>query len=139
VFDYAGTGNYWSDYMGLDEVAPFGIGDTPYEDIDVDDPPYTILDNHPLMPTPETKLLELIDTVEKMNLHQGIANSLDAKLDAALNALDDVNQNNDVAALNSLNAFINAVEAQRNNKITNEQADILIEDAQYIIALILAE
>ncbi len=49
-----------------------------------------------------------------------IENSLVAKLDSALNALDDTNTANDVAACNSLNAFINAVEAQRGNKITHE-------------------
>jgi len=75
----------------------------------------------------------LIDSVESMNLQQGIDNSLDAKLDAVLNALDDLNENNDVAAINSLEAFINAVEAQRDKKITNEQADILVADAQEII------
>ena len=71
-----------------------------------------------------------------MNLQQGIDNSLDAKLDAALNALDDVNQNNDIAAINSLNALINAVEAQRGNKLTEPQADLLIGDANDIITLL---
>lgn len=69
-----------------------------------------------------------------MNLHQGIENSLDAKLDAAVQALDDINQNNDVAAINTLGAFINAVEAQRGKKITEADADALIAAAQEIIA-----
>ena len=129
LFDFEESGNYWSDYTGLDEVEPFGIGDTPYY-FDGGQ------DNCPLMPTPQTKIVELIDTVAEMNLQQGIDNSLDAKLDAAVNALDDVNKNNDVAAINSLNAFINAVEAQRDNKLTNEQADTLIADANYIITLL---
>jgi len=30
VFYRDGIGNYWSDYTGLDEVEPWGIGDTPY-------------------------------------------------------------------------------------------------------------
>jgi len=64
-----------------------------------------------------------VDQVETFNLQQGIENSLDAKLDSALNALSDVNQNNNQAAINSLQAFINAVNAQRGSKITNEQAD----------------
>jgi len=58
--------------------------------------------------------------------------SLDAKLDAALNALNDVNENNDVAAINSMRAFINAVEAQRGKKISEEDADTLIADAELI-------
>jgi hypothetical protein len=85
---------------------------------------------------PALAILDLIDKVAEMNLQQGIDNSLDAKLDAALNALDDINQNNDVAAINSLNAFINAVEAQRDQKITSAQADELIADATDIITLL---
>ena len=76
---------------------------------------------------------DLIADVESMNLQQGINNSLDAKLDAALQALADMNDNNDAAATNALNAFINAVEAQRGNKITESQADILIGASQAVI------
>lgn len=65
---------------------------------------------------------------------QGIENSLDAKLDAAINTLNDLNTNNNGAAINTLQAFINAVEAQRGNKITNEQADALTQKAQEIIS-----
>jgi hypothetical protein len=50
----------------------------------------------------------------------------DAKLDAALNALADMNTNNDSAAINSLQSFINAVEAQRGKQISEEEADFLI-------------
>jgi hypothetical protein len=42
---------------------------------------------------------------------------LDANLDTALGALDDVYENNNVAAIGSLNAFINAVEAQRGTRL----------------------
>jgi hypothetical protein len=83
--------------------------------------------------TPAEGTQDLIDTVDEFNLQQGIDNSLDAKLDAALQALDDVNDNNDVAAINSLQAFINAVEAQRGNKLTDAQADELVEKAQAVI------
>ncbi|UCC99336.1 MAG: hypothetical protein JSW66_05510 [Phycisphaerales bacterium] len=34
-----------------------------------------------------------------MNLQSGIENDLDAKLDAALKAIDDLNENNDVAGI----------------------------------------
>ena len=71
-----------------------------------------------------------------MNLQNGIENSLDSKLDAAVGALIDVNVNNDGAACNSLAAFINAVEAQRGNKLTDAQADQLIASAQQIRALL---
>jgi len=82
---------------------------------------------------PTDAIEDLVYLVTSFNLQQGINNSLDSKLEAALNALIDVNINNDQAAINSLNSFINAVEAQRGNKITNEQADALIAAAQAVI------
>jgi parallel beta-helix repeat protein len=78
-------------------------------------------------------ILQLIAKVMVLNLHNGIENSLDAKLDAALKALDDLNANNDVAAINAIEAFINAVEAQRGDKIAAEDADDLIDTANKII------
>ena len=53
--------------------------------------------------------------------------------------LDDVNQNNDVAAINSLQAFINAVEVQRGDKISETNEIELIAPAQEIIDLLTAE
>jgi len=82
---------------------------------------------------PSEMLLQLIEDVVALNLQEGISNSLDTKIEAALNALDDVNENNNVAAINSLNAFINAVEAQRGNKIPEADADALINKSQKII------
>jgi len=78
----------------------------------------------------------LIGVVISLNLQQGITNSLDAKLSAALNALDDVNTNNDVAAINTLEAFINAVEAQSGDKIQETDADGLIQAAVNIINML---
>ncbi|NIV30687.1 MAG: hypothetical protein GWN58_14665, partial [Anaerolineae bacterium] len=52
-------------------------------------------------------LQRLIADVVALNLQQGISNSLDSKLDAAVEALDDLKENNDVAAINALQAFIN--------------------------------
>lgn len=75
----------------------------------------------------------LIQTVLSLNLANGISNSLDAKLNSVINALDDMNENNDVAAINSLNAFINAVEAQRGNEIPEADACNLIQAADEII------
>ena len=49
---------------------------------------------------------------------------------------DDLIENNDVAACNSLQAFINAVEAQSRNQISATQADTLIAAAQEIIDLL---
>jgi hypothetical protein len=87
---------------------------------------------------PVELLMELAQDVIDLNLHQGISNSLDAKLSAAMQALDDINENNDVAAINTLQAFINAVEAQRGDKIPEADADALIAAAQEIIDLVSA-
>lgn len=86
------------------------------------------------IPTTFDALIEgLIDNVMALNIQQRISHSLGAKLDAALNALDDINVNNDVAAINALDAFINAVEAQQGRKITEDDATDLIAAAQAII------
>jgi hypothetical protein len=87
----------------------------------------------------EKAIGDLVTCVAMLNVQEGILNSLDGKLDAALNALDDINENNDVAAINSLQAFINAVEAQRGKKISEEDADTLIAAALDIIAALLGE
>ena len=86
--------------------------------------------------SPQQAIQDLIAQVVALNLQQGMSNSLDAKLDAAVQAVDDLNQNNDVAAINSLQAFINAVEAQRGIQISAPDADALIAAAQQIIALL---
>jgi len=139
---YPSGGNHWSDYTGVDsysgpyqnETGDDGIGDTPYL-IDGSN-----TDGFPFMDesgwaTPARAMQDLIDTVELMNLQQGIDNSLDAKLTAALDALEAVNAGQREDAINKLNAFINEVEAQREKKITNEQADCLIAKATAIIDL----
>jgi hypothetical protein len=84
-------------------------------------------------------VLDLMQNVIDLNLQQGIENGLVAKLEAAMQSLDDINANNDVAAVNTLEAFINAVEVQRGNKISEADADALIADAQQIIDLLMAE
>jgi hypothetical protein len=81
-------------------------------------------------------VLDLMQNVIDLNLQQGIENGLVAKLEAAMQSLDDINANNDVAPVNTLEAFINAVEAQRGTKITEADADALIAAAQEIIALL---
>lgn len=86
--------------------------------------------------TPVELLQQLAADVVALNLQQGITNSLDAKLDAVLEALDDLNENNDGAAVNALLAFINAVEAQRGIHISEADANALIAKAQQAIALL---
>jgi hypothetical protein len=86
---------------------------------------------------PGELISRLARDVEDLNLQIGISNSMEAKLDAVLKALTDVNQNNDAAAIGALGAFINAVNAQRGKKLTEEDADDLIAQAQHIILLLM--
>jgi len=81
-------------------------------------------------------LLTLSQTVQNLNLAQGITNSLDAKLTNALDALSAANAGSRQDATNKLLAFISTVEAQRGKKITTAQADALLQLANRIIAVI---
>ncbi|UCG15956.1 MAG: SBBP repeat-containing protein [Phycisphaerales bacterium] len=82
---------------------------------------------------PAAGIEALIAAVISLNLQQGIENSLDSKLDAAQQALQDINKNNNVAAINALGAFINAVQAQAGVHIPVDDANALIAAAQQII------
>jgi hypothetical protein len=79
---------------------------------------------------------QLIATVQSFNLLQGIANSLDAKLEKVLGALNDATSGNTAAVCNQLGAFINETIAQAGKKLTVAQADQLIAAAQQIQAVI---
>ncbi len=81
-------------------------------------------------------LQDLITAVIGLNLQHGITTSLDAKLNAVLQALLDLNQNNNAATCNALGAFVNAVQAQSGHQIPQTDADALIAAAQEIIALL---
>lgn len=72
----------------------------------------------------------LVNTVDSMGLPQGTQGSLDAKLGAAVAAIIKGNAN---AAVNQLNAFINAVNAQAGKKITAEQAQLLTSEARSLV------
>lgn len=76
---------------------------------------------------------KLCSDVAALNLANGINNALDTKLDAALATLEDLSDNNDVAACNSLEAFINQVEAQAGKEISVDDANNLILQAMEIL------
>jgi hypothetical protein len=75
----------------------------------------------------------VVVTVASLNLDNGISNSLDAKLDAALHLLDDVSDENEVGACKTLEAFVQAVETQAGNQISQEDADVLLEMATVVL------
>jgi beta propeller repeat protein len=83
--------------------------------------------------TPVQALNGLITTVQTMNLAHGITNSLDAKLQNASAALSATNANNRSDAINKLQAFISATQAQSGNQLTTAQANRLIAMANRII------
>jgi len=85
---------------------------------------------------PADRIENLVATVEGLNLENGISNSLEAELANVVKARDDVNENSNVAAINNLEAFINEVDAQSGNKISEEEAAYLIALAQEIIDLL---
>jgi parallel beta-helix repeat protein len=125
-------GNYWSDWTSPDADHD-GFVDSPYVFANgQDDLPWADPDGWGCRDPRET-IAELASQVESLNLQHGISNSLDAKLAAALQALEDINENNDLAAINTLEAFISAVQAQSDNKIPQADADALIARAQKIV------
>ena len=86
------------------------------------------------------QMLELLkEQVVVLRSNKDISIGLEAKIKAALDVLDDFNENNDAVATNSLEAFINAVESMRGSTISEEQAETLTTTARQIIDLLVAE
>ncbi|MDA9580387.1 leucine-rich repeat domain-containing protein [Luminiphilus sp.] len=79
---------------------------------------------------------ELSAFVADLNAKKGILNALDAKLGAVQGALSDLNENNDVAALNAMYAFCYNAQAQSGKQLETADADALIAKADAIIAAI---
>lgn len=139
---YAGEGNYWGHPCDLGP--PYFVPGADSNDPAVVDSfaygiPVAGVDPRPEpsgCPGPIDELLRLIQVTMTLNLQEGIQNSLDVKLDNALAALEDINDNNDVSAINRLEAFINEVQAQSGQMIPAEAAADLIARAQTVIALL---
>jgi PKD repeat protein len=87
-----------------------------------------------VLPVPEVMVETLSDVVEDINLPGGTDKSLNASLDTAMQVLEDSNENNDVAAIKALQAFINKIEAQRGKNISEADADALIAKVLETIA-----
>ena len=80
--------------------------------------------------TLEDTIETLIINIEDLDLSRGLEKSLISKLENALSSFEKGRAN---AAKNKLNAFINEVDAQRDKKLTDEQADALVIAVQCII------
>lgn len=129
-------GNYWSSWTSPDNNG-CGFADNPYVFLSgQDDLPWAVPNGWDLLIMAREMLQLFAEQVVVLNLNEGINNGLDVRIEAALGALDDVSDNNDVAAINSLQALINAVEALRGNKISEEDADALTTATQQIIDLL---
>jgi hypothetical protein len=120
-------GGQWLFTGVIDEVAIYNIALTPEE---IQQHYQNGLNGLGYYPNPKESTQKLIETIKTWNLPKGTENSLTSKLQNAIQSLEKGQQN---AAINKLNAFINEVQAQRNKKLTNEQANMLIAEAQRII------
>lgn len=85
---------------------------------------------------PIALLEDLIAEVMNLNLDSGVDNSLDSKLSVALDALQDMQSGNDGSAINLIQSFINEVEAQAGNQISQAEADQLVGEANTILQLL---
>lgn len=79
---------------------------------------------------------DLVDYTASLNLAKGINNSLDSKLENAVDAYVGGALGSSTTVVNKLNGYINSVNAQRGKKLTNEEADQLVGDAEYIQVLV---
>lgn len=77
-------------------------------------------------PDPGENLIELIELIEGLGLPKGLENSLLVKLEHAFAAIEDGDLKR---ACNQLKAFANEVEAQAGKKLTDDQAEELLEGA----------
>jgi ELWxxDGT repeat protein len=89
-----------------------------------------------LIRKPEVAVRDLTTDLEALGVHDGIHQSLKAKLNRALAALGDSKGQDRRGAVNALDAFIHEVEAQRGKKIAPEQADTLIDFASQAVELL---
>ena len=87
-------------------------------------------------PSAKDAIEGLLGIVEQYSLQRGINNSLVSKLQNALNLLTIANTDQYEHAIKIIEAFINTCEAQIGKKLTIEQADNLIAEANAIIQLL---
>jgi len=81
-------------------------------------------------------LRSLVQKIEGFRLKQGIAKSLETKLNNALAAVTAANASWRYDVINKLNAFINECQGQRGKELTVQQADSLVADAKDIVSIL---
>lgn len=86
--------------------------------------------------SPEDLVTNWVSDVIALNLQTGISNSLDSKLQAVFDSLDEIKGNNTKSAKNRLGAFVNEVEAQRGTEISESDADFLVDAVSQILEMI---
>jgi hypothetical protein len=90
-----------------------------------------------LTPTLVSDSLEdLVNFIQTLDLQQGISNSLESKIHNVRDSLTAANAANRNDARHKLEAFVNAVNAQKGKKLTEVQADRLLSWAMEILALL---
>ena len=75
----------------------------------------------------------ILEAIESGSIDSTMEVSLIAKVDLALEALANGNPNNPTVAINNMEALINHIEAQTDNKVTTEAAAEIISIANQII------
>jgi hypothetical protein len=83
------------------------------------------------IPTAAERVQDLIDEVIEAGLHHGIENSRTSQLEQTLEHLEAERSN---PSCNTLEAFVNAIEAQHGKQIPEEIADGFIHDAEGILS-----
>ena len=92
--------------------------------------------SEPAQEVVDNATMELVDYTADLNLSKGITNALDSKLENAVDAYVGGALGSSTTVVNKLNGYINSVNAQRGKKLTNEEADKLVGDAEYIQVLV---
>ena len=83
---------------------------------------------------PEYMIKNLLQSVISINSRAAIPNTLDVKLDRVLFAMEYLNEKIDILTVHHLKAFIDEVNSQRARKLGQDQADMLIQQADSILS-----
>jgi len=84
-------------------------------------------------PTPMARTMALREYIMEQDLHDGTANALLAKLDAAMKQMEEKPK----TAANILGAFVNYVETQDGKMIPSDAAMYMMDEAEAIIAMLM--